>query len=395
MPEIFFAQRSLILGLPVPIWVLAVILTACAVPTQIPPTITPTQTVEPTSTGISSPTPTETPVPSPTAARTPPALPELYISNHLNPADVPHTYIRDTCQYLKNRWDMNKAAPGTVVMIVKLHGITRNEAQSSADVSVGQFERMIGNIREQGFEAIDTEQLADFLESNKKIPLRSVVLLQDGRRTAENFNHRFRPYWRDLGWPVVNAWIIQANSPESLIQGNLTLEQEGWVDHQLYSPLDRYSDNASTDYLSSELKKFTDIFADSYQKAPIAIVWPEAPGINFAKAARLQGFRLGFTSNGRGPVMYNWIPLADYEDLKRPAYYPEGSYADPLMTLPRYWPLQVLDVLDEVRLTGKEATAYAEQNKEIELEYYDIVCAPTYGPIPGIPEIDNVIARRP
>jgi hypothetical protein len=45
----------------------------------------------------------------------------------------------------------------------------------------------------------------------------------------------------------------------------------------------------------------------------------------------------------------------------------------------------VLDVLDQVRLTGKDAAAYAEQNKEIELEYYEIVCAPEYGPIPGIP----------
>jgi hypothetical protein len=43
----------------------------------------------------------------------------------------------------------------------------------------------------------------------------------------------------------------------------------------------------------------------------------------------------------------------------------------------------VVESLDRVRLTGKEAAAYAEQNKKVELEYYDIVCAPTYGPIPG------------
>jgi len=55
------------------------------------------------------------------------------------------------------------------------------------------------------------------------------------------------------------------------------------------------------------------------------------------------------------------------------------------MTLPRYWPLQVLDALDQVRLTGKQAAAYAEQNKEIELEYYEIVCAPEYGEIPSSP----------
>ena len=55
------------------------------------------------------------------------------------------------------------------------------------------------------------------------------------------------------------------------------------------------------------------------------------------------------------------------------------------MTLPRYWPSQVRDQLDQVRLTGKEAVFYAEQNKKVELEYYDIVCAPEYGEIPDVP----------
>ncbi len=365
-----------------PIWVLTVILTACAAPTEIPPTAA---SIERLPTATASPAPTETPLPSPTVVRTPPALPDVYISEHLNPVDAPHTYVEDTCEYLKNRWDPNNAAPGTVVMIVKLHGIIRNEAISPVDVTVREFERMIENIREQGFEAINSEQLANFLESNQKIPPRSVVLLQDGRHTAENFNHRFRPYWEAWGWPVVNAWIIQTNTPASLIQGNLALEQEGFVDHQLYSPLQRFSDNASEEYLGGELKKYTDIFEDRYDKAPTAIIWPDKPGLNFPKAARQAGFRLGFTPNARGPVMYNWIPLADHQDPSRPAYYPEGPFNEPLMTLPRYWPLQVLDALDQVRLTGKQAAAYAEQNKEIELEYYEIVCAPEYGEIPSSP----------
>jgi hypothetical protein len=33
---------------------------------------------------------------------------------------------------------------------------------------------------------------------------------------------------------------------------------------------------------------------------------------------------------------------------------------------------------------GKDAAAYAAQNKTTELEYYDIMCAPTYGPIPTV-----------
>jgi hypothetical protein len=38
--------------------------------------------------------------------------------------------------------------------------------------------------------------------------------------------------------------------------------------------------------------------------------------------------------------------------------------------------------LDNIRNIGKEAAAYAEQNKATELEYYGIACAPTMGPMP-------------
>jgi hypothetical protein len=239
------------------------------------------------------------------------------------------------------------------------------------------------NVQAQGFEAINSEQLADFLERNQYIPPRSVLFVQDGRRTADNFNKHFRPFWDESHWPVVNGWIVQENSPEALLQENLVLEQEGFVDHQLYSSLQRFSENASEGYLSDQLKKDTDAFEERFNKVPIAILWPNKPGINFINAARQLGFRLGFTANTRGPVMYNWIPLADSEDLSRPAYYPEGPFHDPLMTLPRYWASQAVESLDQVRLTGKNAATYAEQNKDVELEYYDIVCAPTYGPISG------------
>jgi hypothetical protein len=50
--------------------------------------------------------------------------------------------------------------------------------------------------------------------------------------------------------------------------------------------------------------------------------------------------------------------------------------------LPRYWPVQALGELDKIRVIGNDAAAYAGQNKATELEYYDIVCAPSYGPIP-------------
>ncbi len=80
--------------------------------------------------------------------------------------------------------------------------------------------------------------------------------------------------------------------------------------------------------------------------------------------------------------MFNWVPLADAEDKFRPSFFPEGSTGDPFMTLPRYWPYQVHDAIDAVRIAGKDAAAYAEQNKGVELSYYDIACAGAYGPIP-------------
>jgi hypothetical protein len=55
---------------------------------------------------------------------------------------------------------------------------------------------------------------------------------------------------------------------------------------------------------------------------------------------------------------------------------------DPLMTLPRYWDVDARGHLDTVAQIGEQAAAYAEQNKATELEYYDIVCSPTYGPMP-------------
>jgi hypothetical protein len=80
--------------------------------------------------------------------------------------------------------------------------------------------------------------------------------------------------------------------------------------------------------------------------------------------------------------MYNWIPQADEIDPGRPAYLAEGPAGDPLMTLPRYWDTDVRAHLDTVRTIGQEAAAYAEQNKATELEYYNIMCAPTMGPMP-------------
>ena len=121
------------------------------------------------------------------------------------------------------------------------------------------------------------------------------------------------------------------------------------------------------------------VFQAHFDKVPLAVVWPGGLSALAVQAARRVGYHVGFTPNARGPLMFNWFPLADEFDPPRPAYVPEGAIDNPLMTLPRYWPYQVLKAADSVRVTRKQAAAYAEQNKEVELQYYDIVYAPAYG----------------
>ena len=370
---------------------LTVILTACRPAAPASPTpdmgMVMTQAVDTAMAGFftSTPLPTETPLPTVTMPpRTPPALPPAFTSTILNPLDTPHTYITDTCQYLQDKWSPNNATPGTIVIVVMLHGINKEDTGDPKNITVADFNKMMKGLKEQGFEAINTSQLADFLYHNAAIPSRSVILIQDDRHYAENFNTHFRPYWEQWGWPVVNGYIAKDERPD-LWAENAALAAEGWVDYQAHGvihniPMD---DNSSDDYLTGELQGAITNIQKYFQKTPIAIIWPGGGfGVRPVQFARNYGYQLGFTVNPRGPLMYNWIPLADQDDPQRPYFIPEGPVNDPLMTLPRYWPNQLLANLDTIRVMGNDAAAYAEQNKATELEYYDIVCAPAYGAIP-------------
>jgi hypothetical protein len=157
------------------------------------------------------------------------------------------------------------------------------------------------------------------------------------------------------------------------------------VDHQAHgfihnTPIGPDSTEA---YILSELQKPIDVFQKYFHKIPIAVIWP---GGGFtpraAEFAHQLGYRLGFTTNPRGPVMFNWVPLADLLDPQRPTWIPEGLVNDPLMVLPRYWDADAIIHINDVMQVGQEAAANAERNKVTELEYYDIVCAPQYGLIP-------------
>jgi hypothetical protein len=333
------------------------------------------------------PAPSATPPPEPTAQRTPPALPGVFVATSLNPLDTPHSYIQDECEALKDKWSSNNAAPGTIVMVVMFHGIEKGETTVTdpKNIGSGNFKLLMNGLHDMGFEAINTLQLADFLDNNSKIPERSVLLTQDDRHFAENFNTWFRPYWEKWHWPVINGWISALGGTDPVLPENVQLEQEGWVDHQAHGVVHNIpmSDSSTDEYLTGELQGSISNMQQYFAKTPIAIIWPGGGfGVRPVQLARKLGYRLGFTTSPRGPVMFNWVPLDDQLDPARPDLIPEGPVNDPRMVLPRYWPQQVLPSLDAVRQMGEQAASYAEQNKAVELDYYDIVCAPRLGPIP-------------
>jgi hypothetical protein len=173
--------------------------------------------------------------------------------------------------------------------------------------------------------------------------------------------------------------------PAALWEENIALEWEEFVDHQALgvSADISLSDDSSKAIITRELDGSLSAFAEHFGKTPYAFIWPNGGfGLRPIQAARQLGYQLGFTSNSRGPVMYNWVPLADEIDPARPEYLPEALINDPLMTIPRYSPEQALDAIDAVRASGKEAEAYAESNKAKEVEYYEAVCRAEYGPLP-------------
>lgn len=357
----------------------------------------------PTATATSSPSPSPSPTLTSTATpiRTPPDLPTTFSTTLLNPMDVPHTYLENTCQYLKDRWDPNHSAPGTVVMPIMFHSITDGDINHPYQVTHTEVEYLFRDLAQQGFEAISIQQLAGFLQHNEKIPPRSVLLIVDDLHTEEYYRQHFQAFLSEKNWVVTNAWISEPEASRRVLAGNQRLQAEGWVDHQAHgvvhntninefepgtrisTPL--YGTVSGEEFTRKELEGSMKAVAEYFGKAPIAYIWP---GGNFSalgvEIAREVGFQLGFTVNPRGPVMFNWVPLGIDVDPKRPSFRPESYVKDPLMVLPRYWDQDASTHLDTVRQIGKQAADYAAYTRSVELEYYDVVCQAKIGPIPTL-----------
>jgi len=376
----FILNLSLLVGL----------LAACQPAATAEPNFVMTAAYETAVAQISNPTETpapiltETPIPTAIIPRTPPALPATYQTSILKAEDLPRTYVADSCQYLQNKWNTNNAAPGTIVMPIMIHGITKDAATGPNQISAQDFKKLMNDLHELGFQAINMQQMVDFMYNNANIPQRSVVLIVDDRHFAESFNEHFRPYYEQWGWPVVNAYI-GIDERADLWAENAALSAEGWVDYQAHGYIHNIPiTNSSTDeFINGEMNGAITSLQKYMNKTPIAYIWP---GGGFsARAVEIGtqlGYKLGFTVNQRGPVMYNWIPQADTFNQSNPMAIPETPANNPLMTIPRYWDVNARGQLDNVRQISEQAALYAEQNKAVELEYYDIVCAPTLGPIP-------------
>ncbi len=321
--------------------------------------------------------------------RVPPELPAVFQSEDLNKMDTPHTYVADTCELIKNRWAEGKAAPGTIVMAIMYHGIMQGEDTSSISdpitrantVTVEQHKQLMRTLHDQGFTAITTEQFIAFMESNEWIPERSVLIIQDDRHYEENFTEHFKPFYDEWGWPVINAWISADNTTPALWEENARVEAEGYVDHQAHGVVHNQNmgDDSTDEFLIGELKGSVDAIEEHFHKTPRAIIWPGGGfGTRPIEIAKEYGYKVGFTTSARGPVMYNWIPLCDAPDPARPAYLVDGNQ-DPLFVIPRYWDTDAIGHVDTVRQMGKQARDYLYSIRETELEYYDIVCRPVMG----------------
>jgi Polysaccharide deacetylase len=296
--------------------------------------------------------------------------------------------VTDSCQYLKNKWDSTKSVPGTTVMIIMSHRIDSDATTSNAGtttISGRDLKQLMNDFHELGFQAINMQQMADFMYDNAKIPQRSFLFIVDDRAGGRSkYDDHFREYYEQWGWPIVNAYIGIDERPD-LWAEHAELNAEGWVDFQAHGYIHNIpiSDGSTDEFITSEMGGVITTFQKYFNKTPIGYIWP---GGGFSKRAveigTQLGYKLGFTVNPRGPVMYNWVPQADTFNASNPLAIPEIPAGNPLMTLPRYMDINARDNIGTVTAIGEEAAAYAEQNKAVELEYYDIVCAPTYGPIP-------------
>jgi peptidoglycan/xylan/chitin deacetylase (PgdA/CDA1 family) len=334
-------------------------------------TQTPSATLRPTFTPTDTeiPTLTFTPMPTNTATITPtPYQLQTFKSGQIRSFVTIETYIPNTCEYLENRWGEGKSAPGTIVVPIMFHSIAKagRVITDSTTISTAYFEYFMQKAQASGFSTITMDELVGFLEENKEIPTRSMILILDDRR--QGVTELFMPYLEANDLTLTLGWPTTDNTSESLWQrmedlaasGHLDVQSHGH-DHiyiQGYTPLKE---------IEEEIYKPIEVIQAHFSTTPSAIIWP---GGNFTdlsvSMAREAGLRLGFSVFSRGPLMYNWIPQGKEE----------MAVEDPLMVLPRFWSTTADVALDQAIRISETAMGHAESVKADELLYYTTYCQP-------------------
>jgi hypothetical protein len=221
----------------------------------------------------------------------------------------------------------------------------------------------------------------------------------------------FWPFLEDFHWTLTLAWPIadtdqkpatwlKGENYTSLWQQMEAYNASGMLDVQSHGyihniPIDDYS---TDEFIHHEIvdsrKPLQDHFyckdyqtgqpiANCQTDQPLAYIWPGGGfSARAAQIAQLAGYKIGFTTNPRGPVMYNWVPLASQPDPGQPEMLVEAGVNNPLMVLPRYWSSDAAYRIDDVYHVSQEAVKAAQQTKATELDYYNIVCLNKTGPIP-------------
>ena len=325
----------------------------------LPPSPTPPPTQTPTPTQTSTPTVTFTPT------LTPEPLP-AFTTRLIRPGIIPQTYITDTCTYLKMRWSPEGSPPGTVVIPVMFHGIRESGKPVTDNVTITeeQFQGFVQYAKYLGFQTITSAQLIQFLEQNAPIPARSLLMIIDDRRpgTVEAY---FLPVLKENNWTATLGWII-GDTDEALWQRMETMAATGLLDIQSHGYLHRYIlPDMKEEEVREEITASIPILEEHFGQRPVAFIWPGGNYTPFAvQAAREAGFKLGFTANSNGPLMFNWVPLGEAEQ----------AIHDPLMVLPRGWSTALGVNLDWAAQVGDKARTAAVESYADEAEYFQTYC---------------------
>jgi hypothetical protein len=376
--------------------------------TNAVPTSTPTETPVPAT---ATPVPTDTPTVTATLP-VPADLPAELSYAELEAGSIPQTYIDNTCEELSAKLNPGNAAPGTVVMPIMYHSVAENGsvlADNGMDVDQDMMENFLTTAKQMGFETITMEEMVNFMEKNAYIPQKSLMIIIDDRRPGV-FRTNFYPFLEEYDWHVSLAWPIGDTDSRNASYINDGLEYTTlWQQMEAYYKLGRFdiqghgyvhnipiSTYSTDEFILHEVYdsrlvlqehfycKDADgsLIADCETDQPLAYIWP---GGGFSQRgielARESGYHLGFTTFPRGPVMYNWVPLAEEKEPNREYWVAEAPMGDPLMTIPRYWSQDAVNHLQEVVDISDAAAAYEAENHQTYVDYYNYYCQAEFGPL--------------